>query len=273
MQSMSDVVESFSKINLQNISFMKAGVAVALALISIIAIKIIMSILDRFLKRSRIERSLHTFIKTFVRIVLYFVAILIVSEKLDIGITSFVTLFGVFGLAISLAFQGLLSNVAGGLTVLITKPFIVGNFVEIGDIKGSVVDIDFIYTKINAGDNKIISIPNAQITGAKIINYSMKENRRVDLEISASYEDDINKVKQTINDVINDNTMVLKEEPILVRVKEYKDSSISYVVRLWTKNENYWDVYFDIMEGIKERFDKNGISMPFNQLEVKIKKD
>lgn len=273
MQGVDQVVESFGKINFQNISLMKLGVALVLALICIVAIKIILNIIDKFLKQSRIERSLHTFIKTFARIVLYFVAILIVSEKLDIGITSFVTLFGVFGLAISLAFQGLLSNVAGGLTVLITKPFVVGNFVEIGDIKGSVIDIDFIYTKINAGDNKIISIPNAQITGAKIVNYSMKESRRVDLEISASYEDDISKVKQTISDVINDNALVLKEEPILVRVKEYKDSSISYVVRVWTKNENYWEVYFDLMEDIKKRFDKNGISMPFNQLEVKIKKD
>ena len=180
-------------------------------------------------------------------------------------------MFVVFGLAISLAFQGLLSNVAGGLTVLITKPFIVGNFIEIGDIKGSVIDIDFIYTKINAGDNKVISIPNAQITGAKIINYSMKENRRVDLEISASYGDDINKVKQTINKVINDNELVLKEEPILVRVKEYKDSSVSYLVQVWAKNADYKEVYFSLLEGIKAHFDKNGLSMPYNQLDVKIK--
>lgn len=267
------IVETLKEIKIQNISMGNVATALVLAIICLIVIKIVLSILDKFLKKSFIEKSLHSFIRTSVKIVLYFVAVLAVCEKLNIGITSFVALFGVFGLAISLAFQGLLSDVAGGLSILITKPFVVGNFVEIGDIKGTVIDINFIYTRINAGDNKIISIPNAQITGAKIINYSEKENRRVDLEISASYGDDINKVKKTISDVVLNNDMVLKEEPILVRVKEYKDSSISYVVRAWTKNENYWDVYFDLTEGIKKGFDDNGISMPFNQLEVKIKKD
>lgn len=267
------IVETIKEIRVQNISLSNVVAAFVLALVYLIIIKIVLGILDKFLKKSYVERSLHSFIRTSVKIVLYFVAVLAICEKLNIGITSFIALFGVFGLAVSLAFQGLLSDVAGGLSILITKPFAVENFVEIGDIKGTVIDINFIYTKINAGDNKIISIPNAQITGAKIINYSAKENRRVDLEISASYEDDINKVKKTINDVIQNNELVLKEEPILVRVKEYKESSISYVVRAWTKNENYWDVYFDLTEGIKKGFDDNGISMPFNQLEVKLKKD
>lgn len=267
------ILETLQEIKFQNISLGNVVTSLVIAIVCLIAIKVILSMLDKFLEKSYIERSLHSFIKTSVKIILYFVAVLAVCEKLNIGITSFVALFGVFGLAVSLAFQGILSNVAGGLSVLITKPFVVGNFVEIGEIKGTVIDINFIYTKINAGDNRIISIPNAQITGAKIINYSEQANRRVDLEISASYEDDINKVKKTINDVIQNIDLVLKEKPILVRVKEYKDSSISYVVRVWTKNENYWDVYFDLTEGIKKGFDDNGISMPFNQLEVKIKKD
>lgn len=259
------------KIKGQGISMGTFASAVFLALVSIVVIKIVLRILDKGLKKSKIEKSLHTFIKTAVKIALYFLAAMVVSEKLNIDTTSFITLFGALGLTVTLATQGLVSNIAGGVTGLITKPFIVGDFVEIGDVSGVVIDIGFVYTKINSGDNKIIFIPNSQVTGAKIINYTVKESRRVDLEISASYEDDIDKVKAVINDVIKDNDMVLKDEPIVVRVKEYKDSSINYVVKVWTKNQNFGEVYFDLMEDIKRKFDKEGISIPYNQLEVKIK--
>ena len=259
------------KIKGQGISMGSLASAALLALVSIVIIKVVLRILDKGLKKSRIEKSLHTFIKTAVKIALYFLAAMVVSEKLNIDTTSFITLFGALGLTITLATQGLVSNIAGGVTGLITKPFVVGDFVEIGDVSGVVVDIGFVYTKINSGDNRIIFIPNSQVTGAKIINYTVKESRRVDIEVSASYENDIDKVKDAINDVVRDNEMVLKDEPIVVRVKEYKDSSIGYIVKVWAKNQNFWEVYFDLMEGIKKKFDKEGISMPYNQLEVKIK--
>lgn len=255
----------------QGISLGACVSAILLACISIVIIKVVLRVLDKGLKKSKIEKSLHTFIKTSVKIALYFLAAMVVSEKLNIDTTSFITLFGALGLTVTLATQGLVSNIAGGVTGLITKPFVVGDFVEIGDVSGVVVDIGFVYTKINSGDNRIIFIPNSQVTGAKIINYTLKESRRVDIEVSASYEDDIDKVKSAINDVIKDNEMVLKSEPIVVRVKEYKDSGISYIVKVWAKNQNFLEVYFDLMEGIKKKFDREGISMPYNQLEVKIK--
>lgn len=259
------------KIKGQGISPGACVSAILLAFVSIVIIKVVLRVLDKGLKKSKIEKSLHTFIKTSVKIALYFLATMVVSEKLNIDTTSFITLFGALGLTVTLATQGLVSNIAGGVTGLITKPFVVGDFVEIGDVSGIVVDIGFVYTKINSGDNRIIFIPNSQVTGAKIINYTLKESRRVDIEVSASYEDDIDKVKSVINDVIKDNEMVLKDEPIVVRVKEYKDSGISYTVKVWAKNQNFWEVYFDLMEGIKKKFDREGISMPYNQLEVKIK--
>ncbi|MBP5426709.1 MAG: mechanosensitive ion channel family protein [Clostridiales bacterium] len=259
------------KFKIKEIPFTTIISVVLLTLVCLTLIKMILKLVDRCLKKSRIERSLHTFIKTTIKIGLYFLAALVISEKLNIGIKSFVALFSVLGLSFSLASQGLLSNVAGGITTLITKPFVVGDFVEIGGAKGVVIDIDFVHTKINSGDNEIVSIPNSQVATARISNYTVKDDRRVDLEVTASYDDDIEKVKSSINYVIRKNNMVLQEKPVFVRVKEYKDSGISYIVKVWAKNEYFNDVYHDLLEGIKKKFDEDGISMPYNQLEVKIK--
>lgn len=253
------------------ISFVNLFQALLLMLVGIVIIKLVLRTLNKGLERSKIERSLHTFIKTTVKIALYVLVVLVVGEQLGIETKSLSVFVGALGLIIPLASQGLASNIAGGVTALITKPFVVGDFVEIGEVKGTIADIGFVYTQINSGDNKIIFIPNSQVTGAKIINYTSKDKRRVDINVSASYEDDIEKVKSAIEDVVRENDRVIKDDPILVRVCEYNDSSIGYVVRAWVSNQDFGEVYFDLIEGIKKKFDQEGISMPYNQLEVKIK--
>ncbi len=265
-----DIIEAFSKVNFKDLQAKEIGAIILFILVCFIAIKIILKMVSKFLKKSRIEESLHVFIKTSVKVILYLIAFVIISDKLGIGIT-FVTIFGVFGLAISLACQGLLSNIAGGITVIMTKPFVVHDFVDIGDANGEVVEISFIYTKINAGDNRIISIPNAKVVDSKIVNYSTESSRRVELLVSASYEDDIEKVKKSIKKVIDSNSLVLKDKEVSIRVKEYASSGINYLIYAWTKGINYKQVYFDLLEGIKYEFDKNEISMPYNQVEVKMK--
>jgi small conductance mechanosensitive channel len=175
------------------------------------------------------------------------------------------------GVGVGLAVQGSLSNLAGGLIILLMRPFRIGDYIEAQGEGGTVEDIQIFYTYIVTPDNKVIMIPNGSLANGNIRNYSTKEFRRVDFEFSISYDEDFERAKKVIWEVIENTEFVLMDPQPFVRVKTHGESTINIVTRVWTKNEHYWDVYFDMMESIKTNFDKSNIEIPYNQLDVHIK--
>ena len=233
-----------------------------------VVIKIIMSLVERAIKRIGVERSLHTFIKSVARILLWFIAIATVLGFLGVNVTSLIAIFSVAGLAISLAIQGTLSNLAGGIMILVSKPFKVGDYIEAGGMGGTVADIGLVYTRMKTFDNKLTFVPNGEIAKEKITNYTSQETRRVDLKFNTSYDAPVELVKRSIQGVVGAHPKALFTPEPFVRVSAYKDSSIEYTVRVWCATEDYWDLYSDLLEQVKEAFDRSGIEMTYNHLNV-----
>lgn len=221
---------------------------------------------------SKLEVSVQSFLLSFIKIILY--ALVIASAAIIWGIptTSFLTIFTSAGVAVGLALQGALSNFAGGLMILIFKPFKVGDFIENGAVMGTVKDITIIYTILHTVDNKVITIPNGTLTNSNVINYSTLPSRRVDIKFSAGYHDDIEKVKRVLMSVAEAHEKVLKDPAPFVRLTAQGSSSLDYTFRVWCAGADYWDVYFDMMERVKMAFDENGISIPFQQVDVHMDK-
>ena len=242
--------------------------AVILLVICLVVVKILMRIVTRILDNSKLERSLHTFIRTGVKVVLLFLTVLMVAKALGIDVTSLIALLSVFGLAVSLAVQNSMSNVAGGIQVLSSQPFVVGDFVEAGGVSGTVADVGIFYTKIRTGDNKMIQVPNSQIANEKIINYTAEEKRRVDLKFTASYDAPVESVKKALEEVVSSHPLVWDNPAPFVRVSNYGDSAIEYSVRGWCATGDYWTVYFDVMEQVKVAFDKANIEMTYPHINV-----
>ena len=186
------------------------------------------------------------------------------------GLAALVTSLGV---CVGLALNGALANLAGGVLIIITRPFRVDDFIEAQGYSGVVEDIRITSTRLRTGDNKIVYIPNGALSSGSIVNYSEKELRRVDLTFSIAYNNDFSKAKSIITEICDAHELVLKDPAITVRVSEHAASSINIVTRAWTKNENYWTVYFDLLETVKTKFDEEGIEIPFNQVDVHIKND
>lgn len=268
---MDEIKEAFSAV----MGFSVVGVTVetilsALALLAVclILVKILLKVTDKILRRTGIDRSLHIFLRTAVKAVLLFLTVLIVAPSLGIPVTSLVAVLSVAGLAVSLAVQNSLSNVAGGIQLLTAKPFTVGDYVEVGSIAGTVAFVGIFYTRINTGDNKLVQIPNSQIAGEKIINYTAEPERRVDLKFTASYDAPVETVKQAMTQVMGSHPLTLATPEPFVRVSNYGDSSIEYTMRVWCATGDYWTVYFDMMEQVKEAFDKAGVEMTYPHLNV-----
>ncbi len=232
--------------------------------------KLILSILNRSLNRSKIDVTLHKFLITAVRLVLHFIIFMIVAGALGIQVTSLVAILSVAGLAISLSVQGLLSNVLSGFILLSLKPFKVGDYVEVGGIGGTVKEIGFVHTKLLTMENCTIYIPNNEISNGKIMNYSTEEKRRFNLKFSASYDSPPEKVRKTLLEYISSHPQIDKDPPPFVAVSDYKESSIEYVVRAWSDNSVFWDVYWDIYNGMDDLFKKNGLIMTYPHLNVHI---
>lgn len=242
--------------------------ALLILAVCLVVIKILLKILDRVLERTEIERSLHTFLRTTIKFVLLFVAVLLVADSLGIKVTSLIAVLSVFGLAVSLAVQNSLSNVAGGIQVLSSKPFKVGDYVEAGGVEGHIHEIGIFYTKILTWDHKLIQVPNSQIAGEKIINHTAEPERRVDLKFTTSYNAPMEDVKKAILEVVGAHPRTLITPEPSVRVSKYGDSSIEYSVRVWCATEDYWTVYYDMLEQVKVAFDKSGIEMTYPHLNV-----
>lgn len=248
--------------------------ALLLLVLCLVVKAILLKLLDRALDRmSHVERSLHTFIRSLGNILLWFVTLMVVADSLGINATSLLALVSVFGLAVSLSVKDSLSNLAGGLTILGTGPFKVGDYVEIDDIGGTVQEIGLVYTSLTTLDNCRILVPNSTVVDAQVTNYTVEPLRRVDLKVTASYDAPVEKVKEILSQVISAHTLVLEDPPPFARLSGYGDSALEYVVRVWCANQDYWTVYHDLLEQIKTAFDQEGISIPYPQMEVKIQRE
>lgn len=251
----------------------KLLVAILVLVIGIKLVKVFVKFIKTSKKLDKLDESLRSFLSSFSSILLYFVLIITVAMILGVPATSFITILASCGVAIGLALQGSLSNFAGGIMILLFKPFKVGDYIEASGESGTVVEISVVYTVLLTPDNKRITVPNGSLTNSVIKNYSSEELRRVDMTFSTGYECDIEKTKKIIAEVINNHPKALKDPEPFIRVSEHADSALTYVVRVWCKSENYWDVNFDIIEGVKEAFDKNDITIPYPQVDVHVSKD
>ena len=241
--------------------------AVILAVVGILICRIIMKIVNKALASSKLEKAAHSLIRTLVRTVLYILLALMVASSLGVDITGVVALASVATLAVSLALQNLLGNVIGGFTLLYTHPFGSGDYVEIAGQSGTVQEVGIAYTKLSTPDNKMVSIPNSAVVAAEIVNYSVTGTRRVEVKISASYDAPVEKVETALQEAAVVEG-VMEDPAPFVSVTEYGESAIHYVVRVWTTTADYWTVHFAITHKIKEVFDRDGIEMTYNHLNV-----
>ncbi len=228
--------------------------------------------LKRLLIRGNVDKTLAYFATNLGYVAFMAFVVIAALSKLGIQTASFIAVIGAAGLAIGFALQGSLSNFASGVLLIIYKPFKVGDYIEGGGISGSVEEVTIFTTELKSPDNKKIIVPNAKITSDSIINYSAKSERRVDLVVGVSYNDNLSKVRDILTQIISEDTRILKEPEPTIAVLELADSSINFAVRPWVKTPDYWGVYFDLNEKIKNRFDEEGISIPFPQQDVHLYK-
>ena len=258
------------KVNLGALTLNKVVHVLLLILVGVVVIRVILKLLDGMLARSKSLKSLSRYIHSVAKISMAFILVLMVAEDMGIHTTSLVAMLSVAGLAVSLALQNTLSNVAGGIMLLVTTPFQVGDYVEADGVSGTVHAIDLSYTAILTIDGKEIFVPNSQLSGTKIINYTILGRRRVDLNFTASYDAPTATVKQAIGEVLEDIPQIITEPAPEIHLSDYQASSIQYVVRAWTAAADYWTVYYAIQEGVREAFDRHGVEMTYDHLNVHI---
>lgn len=236
-------------------------------------IKWLVKIVKNSMTRANIEQGVLTFISSLIRYVLYFVLILIILSQFGVTASSVIAVLGSAGLTIGLALQGSLSNFAGGVLILLLKPFVVGDYIiENADKQeGTVAEITIFYTKLLTVDNKAIMIPNGTLSNSSIVNVTAMKKRRLDMLFGVAYDSDIKKVKEILERVAIGDEAIIKDEPTNVFVSELKDSYVEVGARGWVKKEDYWDAKWRITENVKLEFDKEGISIPFPQVEVTMK--
>lgn len=251
------------------------GLRVIIALILLwISFKVINKFARRIAKQGETGKLDKTLAKVFsyiFSITLKCIVAICLVGYVGIDTTGLAALVTSLGVCVGLALNGALANLAGGVLIIITRPFRVDDFIEAQGYSGVVEDIRITSTRLRTGDNKIVYIPNGALSSGSIVNYSEKELRRVDLTFSIAYNNDFNKAKAVITQICDSHELVLKDPAVMVRVSEHGASSINIVTRAWTKSADYWTVYFDLLETVKTRFDEEGIEIPFDQVDVHIK--
>ena len=241
--------------------------AVIVLVIGILAIVIVTRVVDAALKKSKLEKAAHSLIKSVVKVALFILLGLIVCSKLGLDVTSVVALASVLTLAVSLALQNALSNLIGGFTLLYTKPFHSGDFVEIAGQSGTVQEIGLTYTKLATADNKIVSIPNSAVVATQIVNYTVSGTRRVQVIVSASYDAPVENVLEALREAGNVPTALQDPAPSAALLN-YKESTIEYTLFVWCKAEDYWTTLFDANKNVKAVFAEKNITMTYPHLNV-----
>lgn len=241
---------------------------IAIVIAGIIAIKIFVAVAKKFLEKSELDVALHKFVINIMKAVLWFLLALTVLEKLGYDTKSMVTLLGVCGGAIALSLKDSLSNVAGGIIIIATKPFVNGDFVSIDGSEGNVKHVDIFVTSLMTTDNKTITIPNGTVASSVIVNYSKASKRRVDCTFGIGYGDDISLAKEILIKTAKSCPHVLVEEDMVVGVSDHGASSVNIDLKVWTLTENYWDTKYFLEENVKLAFDEAGIDIPYDQIAV-----
>jgi len=249
---------------------LKVVAAVAVVIIGRLVAKLVQKIIEKIMVTAKQEQTLISFVSHLVYAGLMAFVIIAALEQLGVETASFVMVLGAAGLAIGLALQGSLSNFAAGVLMIIFKPFKVGDYIEGGGVAGVVEEIQIFTTQLTTPDNKQVIVPNAQMTGGNIVNYSSKGTRRVDLVAGIGYEDDIDKARSVLEGILAAESRILEDPAPTIAVSELADSSVNFVVRPWVNVGNYWDVYFALNEAIKKQFDANDISIPFPQRDIHV---
>ncbi len=244
---------------------------IIIAVIGSLLIRIVNRALKKILENSKLEKAAHSLIRTLVKTVLYVLLALILASSLGIDVTGVVALASVASLAISLALQNMLANVIGGFTLLYTHPFSAGDYVEIAGQSGTVQEVGIAYTRLTTPDNKLVSIPNSAVVSAEIVNYTVTGTRRVDVNITASYDADPDVVVNALLEAAQDDRVLADPAPSAT-LTSYGDSAISYAVRVWVKTDDFWDVYHKINRRIIDIFREKGIEMTYPHLNVHLNK-
>ena len=260
MQNVADILP-------KNLTLEKILYTLVLFLVCCLLIKLLMRATSRILERSRLDKRLHTAIRSAVKAVLVFVAVIVLAEAIGINTSSLLAILSVAGLAVSLSIQDSLSNLASAIMILTAKPFKIGDFIEVKGKSGTVEQTGIIYTTILTPDNQRIHIPNSQITSNEITNLTAVGRRRVEINISASYDAPVEAVKAALLQAAA-HPKLLPDEPVFARVSKYADSAVEYTLRFWTKPEDFWDTYYDVLEACKRAFDDAGIEMTYPHLNV-----
>ena len=242
--------------------------AIVIAVVCYFLYNFVENLFEKVMITAKIDKHLSNMIKTVFQIILFFIFIVIISSALGIDTTSIVAVFSLFGLAISLSIQNLVSNVAYAISILINKPYKDGDYIKINEYEGTVEEITFLNTKIKTINNEMIYVPNSTMGSNTIVNYTALPNRRIELIFDASYDDDIDRVKQVINEVVKDEPLTLKDKEIFVEVLEYSSSSIKYLVRVYCSRNDYITCKFNLIKNIKKKFDENNITIPFMTVNV-----
>ncbi|MFA0503097.1 small-conductance mechanosensitive channel MscS [Vibrio sp. 10N.222.54.B12] len=256
--------------------FIQYGVNIISALIILfignLIVKAVASSVSKVLQKKKMDRAVVEFVHGLVRYLLFVIVLIAALGRLGVQTASVVAVIGAAGLAVGLALQGSLSNFAAGVLIVAFRPFKSGDYVEIGGVAGSVDSIQIFQTVLTTPDNKMVVVPNGSVIGSPITNYSRHATRRIDLMIGVSYNADLQKTKALLTKICESDERVLKEPGVQVGVHTLADSSVNFVVRPWVSTADYWNVYFDLMQAIKEGLDNEGIEIPFPQMDVHMNK-
>ena len=254
------------------------GVKILIALVILIVSFRLITVItrriqNRLINKKKLDKTLITTLFYILRIVLKFVVLTCLIGYLGIDTTGLAALIAALGVGIGLAVNGALSNLAGGVLILITRPFKIDDYISACGHEGTVEDIRIVFTKLRTVDNKVVFIPNGALSSSTMVNFSEKDLRRVDLNFSIEKTGDYKKAEELILSVANAHEKVLQDPAATARVDKHTANETSIIMKAWVKNADYWDVFFDLQENIKKAFDENGIVMPSNQLDVRVKND
>lgn len=273
-----EIVKNVQNVNLEQviqqvITFcVDAGKSILLAAVIFIAGRFLISVINRLvaqmMERRKIDATIQSFLRSFINILLTILLLISVVSALGVNTTSFAALLASAGVAVGMALSGNLQNLAGGLIILLFKPYKVGDYVDAQGVSGTVKEIQIFHTVLVTPDNKIIYVPNGSLSSGSVTNYSLSQLRRVDWTVGVEYGTEIEKVRQTVLDLIKKDSRILTDPAPFIALSALADSSVNITIRVWVKNEDYWGVFFDMNQNIYEVFNREGISFPFPQVTV-----
>ncbi|MBY6063759.1 mechanosensitive ion channel domain-containing protein [Pseudidiomarina sediminum] len=243
-------------------------VALLILLVGKMVANSVAKLLGKGMTRRGVDGAVISFLSAIIKSVIFIAAVLMALSQVGVQTTSFIAILGAAGLAIGLSLQGSLANMASGVLIIMFRPFRAGEYVEAGGVSGTVQEVNIFQTILKTPDNKVVFVPNAQVTGQPITNYSRESTRRVDLLIGVSYDADLHKTKEVLEGVLKAESRLLKEPAWNVQVHALNNSSVDFIVRPWVNSADYWAVYWDLMREIKIALDKNDIGIPYPQMDV-----